>query len=307
MLADGQEFGVYCGDCIPHMFEQMEPHSVDFSCFSPPFPSVYSYSSEPCDMGNAEDLKGDVKIHFGFFFRALARVLKPGRACVLHCTDIVRMKRSGGQGLFDFPGLLARLGERAGLIYEYRWAVRKNPQAQAIRGKAWELKFQGVETDRAMSRGALPDYLLKFRAPGENVVPIEGQGQVSRDDWISWAEHCWGDIKETDTLNVRPTKKEGDTRHICPLQLEVIRRLILLYSNPGELVFSPFAGIGSEGYIALGGKCRSKPYRCVKEPRRFYGCELRPDWREAAMANMEEAVKQRQVDNKTLFDCIEQA
>lgn len=298
-----REFWVHHGDCIEHMHE-MPPQCVDFSVFSPPFPSVFAYTSEASDIGNSEDLKGEAKLHFSYFFRAIKRVLKPGRVMILHCTDIVRMKRAGGQGLAGFPDLLRRLGERAGLIYEYTWAVRKDPQAQAIRTKSHELQFAGLERDRAGSRGALPDFLLKFRAPGENAVPINSKKQVARNDWIELAEHCWSDIKETDTLNVRRSKREGDTKHICPLQLETIRRCLLLYSNPGEIVFSPFTGIGSEGYMALGGPSPVTKRR-ILEPRRFYGCELRLDWRNQAMENMADAVRLRKQADVSLFDSLE--
>src|SRR5690606_14955516 len=131
----------------------------------------------------------------------------------------------------------------AGLTFEYDWSVRKNPQAQAIRTRSQELQFAGLKTDRARSRGALRDHQVKVRAKGENAVPVASEGEISRNDWIRWAEHCWDDIQETDTLNVSEGRGENDTRHICALQLEVIRRLIMLYSNPGEIVFSPFSGI----------------------------------------------------------------
>lgn len=219
-------------------------------------------------------MKADGKLHLSFFYRQLVRVMKPGRVVVVHVAQIPRMKRAGGRGMHDFRGLNIRLAERAGLVFEYDWAVRKNPQAQAIRTKSRELQFAGLESDRARSRGAMPDYLLKFTAPGENAVPIDSEGEVSRNDWIQWAEAFWADIKETDTLNVRGTKGQGDTKHICPLQLPVIDRLIRLYTNPGEVVFSPFAGIGSEGYQAL------------LRGRRFYGCELKPEYHAQACATL---------------------
>jgi DNA modification methylase len=265
-------------DCIPHMLNAMPAESVDFSVFSPPFPSLYAYTSRAEDIGNSESLNGDAKIHLSFFYRGLARVLKPGRAAVVHVMQIPRMKRSGEVGLFDFRGLNIKLGERAGLIYEYDWLVRKNPQAQAIRTRSRELQFAGLESDRAKQRGTLGDYLIKFRAKGENSVPINSKGQVSRNQWIDWAEACWTDIKETNTLNVKDGRGEDDTKHICPLQLDVIDRCVRLYSNPGELVFSPFTGIGSEGYVSL------------KLGRKFYGCELKDEYFLAAQKNMSKAV-----------------
>lgn len=277
------------GDCIPHMTEVMEPQSVDFSVFSPPFPSLYAYSSHEADIGNTDSVGAEAKIHLGFFYKALARVLKPGRVAVVHVCQIPRMKRSGGVGLCDFRGINIRIGERAGLVYEYDWLIRKNPQAQAIRTRSRELQFSGLETDRAKQRGTLGDYLIKFRAPGENAKPIEAEGQVTRNQWIDWAEAGWMDIRETNTLNVRGTKGDDDTKHICPLQLDVIDRCIRLFSDPDELVFSPFAGIGSEGYQA------------IKLQRRFYGCELKKEYFETAKKNLS-AVQADKTTTRTLFN-----
>lgn len=291
MIGNGQDYGILRGDSITHMMGDMPKASVDMLCSSPPFPSLYSYTSSESDIGNSEDLKAETKIHLGYFYRGLSRVLKPGRVAVIHVCQIVKMKRSGGDGgLFDFRGLNIRLGQRAGLIYEYDWIVRKNPQSQAIRTKSRELQFSGLESDRARSRGAQGDYLIKFRAPGENAVPVRSQGSVSRNEWIEWAECCWSDIRETDTLNVRDTKGEGDTRHVCPLQLGVIRRLIRLYSNPGELVFDPFTGIGSVGVGA------------IEHDRKFYGVELKQEYHTAALENIRKAVEKKKASSRTLFD-----
>lgn len=271
------EFQIHHGDAIEHM-ATMDAASVDLAVFSPPFPSMYAYTSSERDIGNSEDFKGDAKLHLAFFYHQLARLIKPGRVVVVHVMQIPRMKRSGEVGLHDFRGLNIRIGERAGLVYEYDWMVRKNPQAQAIRTRSRELQFAGLESDRAKQRGTLNDYLIKFRAPGENVTPIQSREQVSRNDWIAWAEGCWSDIRETDTLNVSEGRGVDDTKHICPLQLGVINRIVRMYSNPGELVFSPFTGIGSEGYTAL------------KLGRKFYGCELKDEYYKAAIANCERAV-----------------
>lgn len=274
------EYHIHLGDCITHMAD-MPPASVDMSVFSPPFPALYAYTGEDADIGNSEDLDREGKVHLSFFYRQLARILKPGRVVVVHVMQIPRLKRSGGVGMYDFRGLNIRLGERAGLVYEYDWIVTKNPQAQAIRTKSRELQFVGLETDRARQRGSLGDYLIKFRAPGENENPIKDKGQVTRQNWIDWAESAWTDIRETDTLNVREGRGEDDVKHICPLQLGVIDRLVRLYSGEGEIVFSPFTGIGSEGYTAL------------KLGRRFYGCELKPEYHAAASVNMERAIASR--------------
>lgn len=288
LIPDGQEYVLHHGDCIPHMASMPEA-SVDFSVFSPPFPSTFAYTDFASDIGNSEELKHEAKLHFSFFFKAILRVLKPGRVMVVHCCQIGRLKRAGEVGLFDFRGLLIRLGVRAGFTYEYDWLVRKNPQAQAIRTKKWELKFQGLETDRAQSRGTLCDYLIKFRVPGDNTTPITSRGDVGRNDWISWAEGCWDDIRETDTLNVSAGRGENDTKHIAPLQLEVIRRLVRLYSQPGEIVFSPFTGIGSEGVESL------------KLRRRFYGCELKQEYYAAALRNLDAAIEQRTANEQSLL------
>lgn len=292
MLALNKDYEIYHGDCIPHMMEEMPESSVDMSVFSPPFPSLYAYTASESDIGNVDAMGDEAKVHLGFLYAGLSRVLKPGRVAVVHVCQIPRMKRSGGVGLCDFRGINIRLGERAGLIYEYDWMVRKNPQAQAIRTRTRELQFAGLERDRAAQRGTLQDYLIKFRKPGENKVAIDSEHQVSRNDWIDWAEGCWSDIIETDTLNTAAAKSEDDTKHICPLQLEVIRRCILLFSNPGEMVFSPFTGIGSEGFMAIGG-VSPKTKKRIAEPRRFYGCELKDEYYRQAMKNLQGAVSQR--------------
>lgn len=296
---------IHHGDCIEHMATMPEA-SVDFAVFSPPFPALYSYTSAVEDIGNSEDFRTEAKLHLSFFFNQLVRIVKPGRVVMVHVMQIPRLKRTGEVGLHDFRGLNIRLAERAGLIFENDWLVRKNPQAQAIRTKSRELQFSGLESDRAKSRGTLADYLLKFRAPGVNEVRINTPDEVSRNDWIEWAESCWTDICETDTLNVAEGRGEDDTKHICPLQLEVYRRLILLYTNPGEIVFEPFAGIGSGGYVARGGKS-PKTKKAIANPRRYYGCELKNEYHAAAIKNLERADKQRaeRREEKSLFDLAE--
>jgi DNA modification methylase len=287
------EWKMLRGDCILEM-AKLPPACFDMAVFSPPFPAVFSYTSEVGDIGNSENLQGDAGLHMSFFYHQLVRVMKPGRVVIVHVTQIGKRKRDGEEGLYDFRGLNIKLAERAGFVYDYDWLVRRNPQAQAIRTRKWELKFQGLETDRSISRGSLSDYLLKFRAPGDNAVPVNNKGEVSRNDWIAWAEPCWNDVPETETLNVKGTKGEGDTKHIAPLQLEIIRRVVKLYTNPGETVFSPFAGIGSEGYMAL------------KHGRRFFGIELKEEYHRTAVANLKRAVKEHAESSKTLFDGLEE-
>ena len=244
------------------------------------FPSLYAYTDLSNDIGNSEDFAGDVKLHLSWFYRQLSRVVAPGRVICVHVMQIPRLKRVANRnGLFDFRGLNIRLGERAGLTFENDIPITKNPQAQAIRTHSRELQFAGLESDRARSRPALSDYILKFNAPGDNAVPIDSPGQVSRNEWIAWAEGVWTwrDVSATDTLNVADGRDEKDTKHICPLQLGVIKRLVRMYTNPGEIVFSPFAGIGSEGYVA------------ISHDRRFYGIELKDSYYRAAVANLTSA------------------
>lgn len=284
-------YRLHRGDCIEHM-ASLPSHVFDLAVFSPPFPGLYAYTDSNADVGNSEDMRGDAKLHLSFFYHQFARLLKPGRVVIVHVQQIPRMKRSGGRGLYDFRGLNIRLGERAGLVFEYDWSVRKNPQAQAIRTKSHNLQFAGLERDRANARGALDDYLLKFVAPGENAVAVDSDDQVSRNDWINWAEGRWDNIRENDTLNGEKGKErargEGDVKHICPLQLEVIERVVRLYSNPGELVFSPFAGIGSELVTAL------------RLGRRAYGCELKPEYQAECVRNCDVAVASKK--QLTLLD-----
>lgn len=289
LLEAGEEYRIRQGDCIPHMLAEMPPASVDFAVFSPPFPSLFAYTSKAEDIGNSEDLRGEAKVHLSYFYRGLARVLKPGRVAVVHVTQIPALARNGEPDTTDFRGLNIRLGKRARLLYQYDWLVRKNPQSQAIRTHSHRLLFVTLERDRAVSSGAFGDYLIKFIARGENAVPINSPG-ITREQWIDWAEACWDDIRETDTLNAAEGRGEDDTRHICPLQLGVIERLVKLYSNPGETVFSPFAGIGSEGYTAL------------KLERRFYGCEIKPEYHAAAIKNCGRAIRTRRESHRTLFD-----
>jgi DNA modification methylase len=285
-----KDFFIANDDCIKHM-ATMPENCIHFSAYSPPFPSVFSYTSLQEDLGNSED-RAEMKLHFSFFFKQIFRIMKPGRVMAVHCQNIVRMRRTGGEGLFDFLGFLIRLGERAGFVHDYAWSVRRNPQAQAIRTRSRPLQFAGLESDRALSRGALPDYIIKFRKPGENAVPIDSKDQVSRNEWIDWAEHCWDDINETDTLNTKEAKGPLDVRHICALQLDICKRLVKLFSNPDEIVFSPFAGIGSElrSALLLG--------------RRAYGCELKPEYHATAIRNCEKAIAIRAEEQAGLFDQV---
>jgi len=275
LLKDGERWRLELKDCIPHMMEDMPESSVDMAVFSPPFPQLYAYTALPEDLGNSEDMAGSAKLHLGFFYRGLSRVLKPGRVAVVHVAQIpVRQTDDVNMGRYDYRGLNIRMALKAGLVYDYDWLVTKNPQAQAVRTHKHELLFVTMGRDGCKSSGAMGDYLIKFRKKGINEVPVKSDKEVTREEWIRWAEAAWTDIKQGDTLQTRGAKGPNDTRHVCPLQLEVIRRLIKLFSNKDDLVFSPFAGIGSEGYVAM------------KEGRRFYGCEIKPEYYDTATRNL---------------------
>lgn len=306
-ILGGKLWDVKNADCVEHM-QEMPPASVDFSVFSPPFPSMFSYTSEASDMGNCSDLKHEIKIHFSYFFRGLIRVLKPGRVACVHCMQIPALARNQEKSTWDFRGLLIRQAKRAGFYYDIDWTVGKNPQSQAIRTHSHKLLFVTLGRDRSVTAPAFVDYIIKLRAPGENQVPICSE-EINRNEWINQAEGHWHwrDVQETDTLNTAEAKSEKDTKHICPLQLEVIRRCVLLYTNPGEIVFSPFAGIGSEGFVALGGKS-PKTGKQLKNQRRFYGVELKPEYFSTARTNLAKACKQfEQTGQMPLFDLDHQS
>lgn len=287
-ILKGSRWHVERADCIEHM-ATLPDKCFDLSVFSPPFPSLYAYTELGQDIGNSEDFNGEAQLHLSYFYHQLARTIKPGRVVVVHVMQIPKLKRADGRGIHDFRGLNIRLGQRAGLVYEYDWMVTKNPQAQAIRTHSHELQFAGLERDQARCRGALADYLIKFTAQGDNAVAVENN--ISRNEWIQWAEAVWTwrDIKATDTLNTRNAKGEHDTKHICPLQLGVINRLVRLYTNLDEIVFSPFAGIGSEGYESL------------RLGRRFYGCELKSEYFDEACRNLAKA-ERHESESMPLFE-----
>lgn len=281
-ILNGKRWHVAHADCIEHMAE-LPQHCVDCAIFSPPFPALFCYTDKPNDLGNCDSLDAEMTLHFSFFFRQLVRVVKPGRVVMVHCMQIPALKRSGVESTYDFRGLLIRLARRAGFVYDTDWPVTKNPQSQAIRTHSHKLLFVTLERDRSVSAPAFNDYLIKLRAPGENEVPICSK-EIKRNEWIDWAEGVWDwhTIRETDTLNAAAGRTTEDVKHICPLQLPVIKRLVTLYTNPDEIVFSPFTGIGSEGYEAL------------RLGRRFYGCEIKDSYVAAAKKNLRRAAKQEE-------------
>lgn len=268
-----ETWALYCGDSAEVM-AGLPSDSVDFSVFSPPFQALYVYSPTERDLGNCRTPEEFFE-HMDFITADLFRVMKPGRLVAVHCADITAQKvLDGWIGLKDFPGQLIEHYTRHGFNFHGRVTIDKDPQAQAIRTHAKGLLFVQMEKDRSWLRPALADFILVFRkGQDEPAVPI--RGDVTPEQWIEWARPVWYGIRETDTLQA--PQKGDDERHIAPLQLGTIERCIRLWSNPGELVLSPFAGIGSEGYEA------------VRLGRRFVGIELKKGYYDAAVRNLKNA------------------
>ena len=288
----GEGWEVWLGDTVETIKEIPENY-IDFSIFSPPFAQLYTYSPSTRDLGNAKDVK-EFWNHFDYIIPELLRVIKDGRIIAIHCAQIPAMLvRDGYIGLKDFRGDVIRHFQNAGFIYQGEVVIDKNPQAQSIRTHAKGLTFSQLEKDSAWMRPALADYLVLMRKDGENQTPIingniEG-ASINRDEWIRLAHPIWYSVRETNTLNVREGRSEDDEKHICPLQLETIHNALMLWSNPGELVYSPFAGIGSEGYQA------------ILDNRRFLGCELKKEYYDVAVRNLARAQMKKREDVQVLF------
>lgn len=280
----GDRWTLYRGDCVEVLREQ-ESDSVDFSIFSPPFASLYTYSASDRDLGNCLD-HSTFFAHFAFAITELYRVLKPGRLVSFHCMNLPTSKaRDGVIGLTDFRGQLIRSFADAGFVYHSEVVIWKDPVTAMQRTKALGLLHKTIRKDSSMSRQGIPDYLVTMRKPGENAEPIAHTAEefpVSL--WQRYASPIWMDIDPQDTLQYRSAREHEDERHICPLQLQVIRRALMLWSNPGDLVLSPFAGIGSEGVVAL------------EEGRRFVGMELKGSYFHQAAKNLAVATEHRAND-----------
>lgn len=273
-LATGEGWRLHLGDSC-EILPKLPDESVDLSVHSPPFDSLYTYSNSLRDLGNSAT-REEFFEHYAFIIAELFRLTRPGRIAAVHVMDLSTTKAVHGViGLSDFSGQVVRAYQDAGWTYVARITVRKAPQAAAVRTKAQGLMFTTLERDSSKTRPVHPDYVLVFRKPGENAVPI--RPDVDRDTWIQWAEAIWTGIKETDTLNARVAREDKDERHIAPLQLPLIERCVRLWSNPGEHVISPFAGIGSEGYVS------------ILQGRRFTGVELKRSYWETAVTNLRDA------------------
>lgn len=285
--ASGIGWDIFLGDCV-EVAREIPDGSVDFSVFSPPFSSLYTYSNSLRDMGNS---RSDEQFwtHFGFLIDEYIRIMRPGRLVSVHCMNLSTTKTTHGFiGIRDFRGDLIRRFQKAGFIYHSEACVWKDPVVAMQRTKALGLLWKQIKKDSAMSRQGIPDYVCTFRKPGENTKPlVHTAEQFPVQEWQQVASPCWMDIRQSNTLNRSGAREEDDERHIAPLQLDLIQRCIRLWSNPGDLVYSPFAGIGSEGYVAL------------KMGRRFIGSELKRSYWVIAQKNLESADRDEAWDKCT--------
>lgn len=280
------------GDCVEEV-AKLPTDSIDFSIFSPPFAELYVYSDDIRDMGNCQDYE-EFFVHFQFLVKELARVVKSGRLVAVHCMDLPAMKGKDGYiGLKDFSGMLIQSFQKEGFIYHDRVTIWKSPVVEMTRTKSIGLLHKTILKDSSMSRTGIPDYILVFRNAGDNLVPITHQVTDEKQEnylpvnlWQKYAEPVWYDINYSDTLQYTSARDEKDEKHICPLQLETIRRCLHLWSNEGETVLSPFGGIGSEGHESL------------RLKRNFIGIELKTSYYNQMQRNL-----QRMIDdlNQTIL------
>lgn len=274
----GENFALYHGDCV-EVLAGLPDASVHYSIFSPPFASLYTYSNSPRDMGNCRSNEEFFE-HFGYLIDQLTRVVKPGRNVSFHCMLFPASKeRDGFIGLKDFRGDLIRAFQAKGWIFHSEVVIWKDPVTQMQRTKALGLLHKSVRENASMCRQGIPDYLITMRAPGDNDERVTHTREVYPvDQWQKVASPVWMDINPSDTLQYASARENDDERHICPLQLEVIRRGVELWTNPGEIVLSPFAGIGSEGYVSL------------QMGRKFIGAELKASYYQQAGRNLKNAM-----------------
>lgn len=276
--ASGDNWTAFHGDCV-EVVAGLPDRSIDYSIFSPPFSSLYTYSNSPRDMGNCRD-DAEFFAHFDHLVRELARVIKPGHNVSFHCMQLPTSKeRDGYIGLKDFRGDLIRAFQRHGFIYASEVCIWKDPVTAMQRTKALGLLHKTIRNNATMSRQGIADYLVTMRTPGE-VEDRVAHADLPVDEWQNLASPVWMDINPNDTLQFRSAREHDDERHICPLQLDVIRRGVRLWTKPGDVVLSPFMGIGSEGYVSL------------QMGRRFVGAELKNSYFEQAARNLSNATAQ---------------
>jgi len=278
-VKQGDGWTMYLGDCV-EIVAGMPNDSIDYSIFSPPFASLYTYSNSDRDMGNCKTTE-EFKVHLYFLIQHLFRVVKPGRLLSFHCMNLPTSKaRDGVIGIKDFRGELIRSFEQAGWIYHSEVCIWKDPVTAMQRTKALGLLHKQIKKDSCMSRQGIPDYLVTMRKPGENVEPVSHTADdFPVQEWQRIASPVWMDIDASDTLQYMSAREDNDERHICPLQLEVIRRGLKLWSNPGDTVLSPFGGIASEGHVA------------IEQGRKYVGVELKRSYFEQAVRNLDNATK----------------
>ena len=275
------DYALYNGDSV-EVLGAIPDNSIHYTLFSPPFASLYTYSNSDRDMGNCKN-DGEFFEQFQFLIREMYRITMPGRLLSFHCMNIPMMKsRDGEIGIKDFRGDLIKQFVEAGFIYHSEVCIWKNPVTEMQRTKALGLLHKQIRKDSAMSRQGLPDYVVTMRKPGENAQPISHTHETFPVDvWQKYASPVWMDIKQSNTLNRKGAREEQDEKHICPLQLDLIERCIKLWTNPGDIVLDPFAGIGSV------------PYEAVLLHRRGIGVELKSSYYEQAKINLQEADRMR--------------
>lgn len=281
----GKNFMAYNGDSCEIM-PMLPTESIDFSVFSPPFSSLYTYSNSDRDLGNCKT-DDEFYIHFEFIVKELYRMMKPGREVCIHCMNIPTSKEKDGYiGLKDFRGDIIRLFQKCGFIYHSEITIWKDPVTQMQRTKALGLLHKQIKKDSSMSRQGLPDYVVVMRKPGENPnrithtnenFPVSQWQNYASPVWDEVNSPVWWDINQSDTLNGKTARENDDERHICPLQLPVIERCLTLWSKENDVVFTPFLGIGSEIYQAL------------KMNRRGIGIELKESYYKCAVENCKDA------------------
>jgi DNA modification methylase len=277
----GDGYTIHLGDCVKWA-RRMEDNSIDYSVFSPPFADLFVYSNSDHDMGNCKDDAEFVQ-QLKYLITELYRVIKPGRNVSFHCMNLPTTKmRQGFIGLRDFRGDLIRSFQDAGFIYHSEVCIWKDPVVAMQRTKALGLLHKTIRENASMSRMGLPDYVVTMRKPGDCENRVTHGDDLPVQMWQKYASPIWDDIDQGRTLNKLPARDENDEKHICPLQLDVIERCIHLWTNKGDVVFSPFTGIGSEGYTA------------VKMGRKFVGTELKPSYYDLACLNIEDALKEQQ-------------
>lgn len=294
----GNKFAMYHGDSV-EVIKGLPEQSIHYSIFSPPFASLFTYSDSERDMGNCRGVR-EFSEHFKYLVKDLKRVLMDGRLVSIHCMDLPStISHDGFIGFKDFPGDIIRMFQQAGFIYHSRVCIWKDPLVQATRTKQLQLAHKQISKDSSMCAMGLPDYIVTMRKAGKNPEPIEhGRGfevyygdmdtpiakksddprlnKFSHKIWQRYASPVWFDINQTNTLNIKMARDKDDERHICPLQLDTIARCLELWSNPGDVVLSPFAGIGSEGY------------QSVLMDRNFIGIELKQSYYNCAVNNLKQ-------------------